>query len=55
MAKKQTFTEKAKKGGAVDTISVKVLRWNVSEERGGSLRLKESFVRVKDLNDLNTI
>lgn len=54
MAKKQTFVEKAKKGPGADLISVKVIQWIDSPERG-TIRCKEGFVRIKDATELNNI
>ncbi len=50
MAKQQSFSDKSKKKGGSDTISVKVI---VSEKTPrGTYKFTERFVKVKDLAEV---
>lgn len=54
MAKQQSFADKLKKKKDTDKITVKVIKWYKSEQRG-TMRTLERFVQVKDINEVDKI
>lgn len=54
MAKKQTFGDKLKKKDGSDVSPVKVLRWEMDENRG-TLRCKEELLKLANQNDINNL